>query len=171
MKKILPVIVTMAVILAGCAAQQEQPGTGDGQPAAAMVPEEPGPVSGASTVNVPEPVEPDYATEKMSVNGVYNISYRSVGGAIRVGRIHCWELTISYANGQPVNDARVLLSGTMPADGYSLSAAPMATRAGFSGLYRVEDLLFNMPGRWTVTIEVMADHGMPDRASFDLNIR
>lgn len=181
MKRILPVLVTLAVILTGCAAKQDQSGTGHAQSAPAMEPEQTGTVSGDSPANVinresamenvPEPEEPDYATAKMSVNEVYNISYRSVGGAIRVGRTLSWELTISDKDGQPVNDARVLLAGNMPGKEYSLPVTPVVTRAGFAGLYRVEDLLFNMPGRWTISVEIMADNGMPDSVTFDLDIR
>ncbi|MBW2467637.1 MAG: FixH family protein, partial [Deltaproteobacteria bacterium] len=122
-----------------------------------------------AVTQAPDPEELDYATSKLSANGKYKISYQSISGIIKTNRIHSWELTISDPDGQPVNDARVLLTGKMPEHGHGLPTHPEITRAGFYGLYRVDNMKFSMPGWWVISISVMAND-VPDSVSFNLNI-
>ena len=115
------------------------------------------------------PKDLDYSTMKMSANDAFNFMYSSIGGPIRINRIHSWELTIKDAAGQPVNDATVTVVGDMPEHGHGLPTEPEVTKMGFGGLYRIDGMKFTMPGWWVVTISVMAN-GVHDSVSFNLNI-
>jgi hypothetical protein len=179
MKKILPVVFTLFFILTGCAAREDQTASQHDE-----MTEIQGPERGETVSDVPveksmeheldttEAVLPnnlDYSPAKLSLNGVYNISYKSIGGDIRINRAHSWELTVRDADNKPVNNARVLLSAKMPVQERSLSVHPVISRAGFGGLYRIDNMKFDMPGWWVVTINIMADN-IPDRTSFNINI-
>jgi hypothetical protein len=120
-------------------------------------------------MHAPPPKDLDYATMKMTANNAYNVMYKSIGGQIRINRIHSWELTINDAAGQPVNDAMVTVVGDMPEHGHGLPTQPEITKVGAGGLYRVDGMKFTMPGWWVVTVSIMVD-GVHDSVSFNLNI-
>lgn len=103
-------------------------------------------------MHAPPPKDLDYATMKMTANNAYNVMYKSIGGQIRINRIHSWELTINDAAGQPVNDAMVTVVGDMPEHGHGLPTQPEITKVGAGGLYRVDGMKFTMPGWWVVTV-------------------
>ncbi len=120
-------------------------------------------------MHAPPPKDLDYATEKMTVNDIFKVSYKSTGGLIRVNRIHSWELTIRDADGQPVNNAKVTVVGDMPEHGHGLPTQPEVFNMGVGGFYRIDGMKFQMPGWWVVTISVMAD-GVHDAVSFNLDV-
>jgi hypothetical protein len=120
-------------------------------------------------MHAPPPKDLDYATMKMTANNAYNVMYKSIGGQIRINRIHSWELTINDAAGQPVNDAMVTVVGDMPEHGHGLPTQPEIIKVGAGGLYRVDGMKFTMPGWWVVTVSIMVD-GVHDSVSFNLNI-
>ena len=120
-------------------------------------------------MHAPPPKDLDYATEKMTVNDTFKVSYKSTGGLIRINRIHSWELTIRDADGQPVNDAKVTVVGDMPEHGHGLPTQPEVFNMGVDGFYRIDGMKFQMPGWWVVTISVMAD-GVHDAVSFNLDV-
>ena len=120
-------------------------------------------------MHAPPPKDLDYATEKMTVNDTFKVSYKSTGGSIRINRIHSWELTIRDADGQPVNDAKVTVVGDMPEHGHGLPTQPEVFNMGAGGFYRIDGMKFQMPGWWVVTISIMAD-GVHDAVSFNLDV-
>ena len=120
-------------------------------------------------MHAPPPKDLDYSTMKMTAGNAFNVMYESVGGQIRINKIHSWELMVKDADGQPVNNAKVTVVGDMPEHGHGLPTQPEVTKIGSGGLYRVDGMKFTMPGWWVVTISVMAD-GKHDNVSFNLNI-
>jgi hypothetical protein len=122
-----------------------------------------------SMLHAPPPKDLDYSTTKMTTENAFQVMYKSIGGQIRVNRIHSWELAVKDANGQPVNDAQITVVGDMPEHGHGLPTQPEVTAIGADGLYRVDGMKFQMPGWWVVTISVMAN-GVQDNVSFNLNI-
>jgi len=120
-------------------------------------------------MHAPPPEDLDYATMKMTANNAFNVMYSSIGGQIRINRIHSWELSIKDTAGEPVNDATVTIVGDMPEHGHGLPTEPEVKRIGAGGLYRIDGMKFTMPGWWVVTVSVMAN-GVHDSVSFNLNI-
>ena len=120
-------------------------------------------------LHAPPPEDLDYSTNKLTANNVFNVKYNSIGGSIRINRIHSWELTITDADGQPINDAEVTVVGDMPEHGHGMPTQPEVFKMGVGGLYRIDGMKFQMPGWWVITINVMAD-GKHDDVSFNLNV-
>jgi len=120
-------------------------------------------------MHAPPPKDLDYSTMKMTANSSFQVMHKSIGGPIRINRIHSWELTIKDVDGQPVNDAMVTVVGDMPEHGHGLPTEPVVTKIGAGGLYRIDGMKFTMPGWWVVTVSVMANE-VHDSVSFNLNI-
>jgi hypothetical protein len=120
-------------------------------------------------MHAPPPQDIDYATEKMTANNSYKVMYQSIGGPIRINRIHSWELKVTDADGKPVNDAKVTVVGDMPEHGHGLPTQPEVFTMAVDGLYRIDGMKFQMPGWWVVTISIMAEGGH-DSVSFNLNV-
>jgi hypothetical protein len=57
---------------------------------------------------------------------------------------------------QPVPGASLHVELWMPAHGHGSSSTPHATEAEEPGHYRISDVVFEMPGRWEVLIDVTA---------------
>ena len=121
-------------------------------------------------MNAPPPKDLDYSTTRMTDNKIFQVTYKSVSGRIRVNRIHSWELLVKDADGQPINNAEVIVVGDMPEHGVGLPIEPVVKKMGFGGLYRIEGMEFSMPGWWVVTISVKTDDKQ-DSVSFNLNLR
>ena len=122
-----------------------------------------------SMMHAPPAKDLDYSTMKMTANDAFHVMYKSVGGQIRINKIHSWELTVKDVNGQPVNNAKVTVVADMPEHGHGLPTQPEISGTGMEGLYRVDGMKFTMPGWWVVTVHVMAE-GVHDNVSFNLNI-
>jgi hypothetical protein len=120
-------------------------------------------------MHAPPPKDLDYSTMKTTANNAFNVMYKSIGGQIRLNKIHSWELTIKDPAGTPVNDAMVTVVGDMPEHGHGLPTQPEITKIGAGGLYRIDGMKFQMPGWWVVTISIMAN-GVHDSVSFNLNV-
>jgi len=120
-------------------------------------------------MHAPPPKDLDYSTKRMSAKNSFNVSYKSIGSPIRINRIHSWELKITDANGNPVNDAKVTVVGDMPQHGHGLPTQPEVFNMGAGGLYRIDGMKFQMPGWWVITIDIMAND-VHDAVSFNLNL-
>lgn len=120
-------------------------------------------------MHAPPPKDLDYSTMKMTANDAFNVMYTSIGGQIRLNRIHSWEITVKDAKGQPVNNAKITVVGDMPEHGHGLPTEPEVTMVGAGGLYRVDGMKFTMPGWWVVTLSIMTE-GVHDSVSFNLNV-
>jgi len=120
-------------------------------------------------LHAPPPKDLDYATKKMTADNKFNVAYESIGGPIRINRIHSWELKITDGDGNPVDGAKVTVVGDMPEHGHGLPTQPEVFSMGVGGLYRIDGMKFQMPGWWVVTISIMAD-GVHDSVSFNLNV-
>ena len=68
--------------------------------------------------------------------------------------------------GRPLTGARVHARAGMPAHGHGMVREPRTLPAG-EGRYRVEGMLFHMPGLWEVEVQVMAE-GLDDRVVFPI---
>ncbi len=84
-----------------------------------------------------------------------------------INQIHEWTLHIETADGEPVENARIMVEGDMPEHKHGLPTRPEVTENLGNGDYLVEGMKFNMPGHWEVTFTVTADDGS-DAATFDL---
>jgi hypothetical protein len=82
--------------------------------------------------------------------------------------VHSWTLTIVDGEEHPVDDARLIVLGGMPAHAHGLPTTPTVTSLG-GGRYRVDGLKFHMPGAWVVAFRIKAKAGI-DSVSFALDL-
>jgi hypothetical protein len=86
-----------------------------------------------------------------------------------VNQIHDWVLHLETADGRPVEDARLSISGDMPAHGHGLPTAPEVSDNLGGGDYQVSGMKFQMAGSWEVYVDVQAD-GVSDRVVIPLEL-
>ncbi len=68
------------------------------------------------------------------------------------------ELALSDHQGEPLVGAKLGAEPWMPAHGHGSNTTPVVSELG-GGNYRVDDLVFEMPGNWEVRLEVeLHDH-------------
>ena len=70
-----------------------------------------------------------------------------------VTRPHTWTVRLFDRRHRPVTGARITVTGDMPAHGHGLPTAPIA-RARARGLYQLQGMMFQMPGRWYVQLQI-----------------
>ena len=89
---------------------------------------------------------------------------------VTVGPIHTWTVEVATADGPAGRDgASISIDGGMPQHGHGLPTEPQVTEELGGGRYKVEGMKFNMPGWWTIKLEVAGPAGT-DSATFNLTL-
>ncbi len=115
------------------------------------------------------PANLDTSASRLSDGGLYQVSWRSDSDSVPLNQIHTWTLTVETADGQPVENATILVDGGMPQHGHGLPTSPQVTEYLGNGEYRVEGLRFQMTGFWEVKFNISAD-GRSDSITFNLTL-
>jgi hypothetical protein len=113
------------------------------------------------------PADVDTSTARETVKKLFRASYASDVMPIPVGRIISWKLRVVMADGRPVKNAEVVLSGEMPEHGHGLPTMPEVAEGAVAGDYVVQGLKFSMPGWWVMTFKIKAQD-MEDVITFNL---
>ena len=100
------------------------------------------------------PADVDTSASRESAKKLFRASYTSDVMPIPVGTIIGWKLRVETADGRPVKNAEVILSGEMPEHGHGLPTMPEVTEGAIPGEYVVKGLKFSMPGWWVMTFKV-----------------
>jgi hypothetical protein len=87
---------------------------------------------------------------------------------VPVEQLHAWQVRLLDRAHRPVVGARIKVTGDMPAHGHGLPTAPIAVGRG-QGLYVLRGMMFQMPGRWYVQLEIRAA-GRLDRVRIPFTI-
>ena len=101
--------------------------------------------------------------------GRYRISYASALEPIEINRIHAWVAQVTDADGDPVVDATIRVSGGMPEHDHGLPTEPRVTAYLGDGRYLIEGMRFHMSGAWHVVLKVKSGTG-EDSLSIPLDI-
>jgi hypothetical protein len=115
------------------------------------------------------PGDLDFSTTLLSDQGLYQVSYAPQNGSARVNQIHTWILHVETPDGEPVEDAQILVDGDMPQHGHGLPTVPRVTQYLGNGDYRVEGVKFHMPGWWIMEFDITAA-GQTDHVTFNLQL-
>jgi hypothetical protein len=110
---------------------------------------------------------PDLARSKKSGAGLFLVSIRPETGAVRVGGVQSWLLTVKTRAGKPVINAAIDISGGMPRSNRLLPTSPQATAYLGGGHYRIERIKFDASGWWQMRFTVSASNGS-DTTVFNL---
>ena len=73
---------------------------------------------------------------------------------VPANRMHEWILEIRAADGSPVDDAEVAVSGGMPEHNHGLPTAPRVSERLGDGRYRLAGLRFHMSGYWEIRLAI-----------------
>src|SRR5208337_263213 len=113
------------------------------------------------------PADVDTSTARESAKKLFRVSYESNVLPIQVGRIISWKLRVETADGAPVKNAEVTVSGGMPEHGHGLPTMPEVAEGTIPGDYVVQGLKFSMPGWWVMTFKIKTQ-GAEDVITFNL---
>lgn len=106
-------------------------------------------------------------TRQLSVNGLFDVSYKSQLESIPLNEIHQWILSVSTPDGEPVTGATITVNGGMPMHNHGLPTAPRITKELEAGEYLLNGIKFQMPGHWTVEFQITAGDSS-DKVTFNL---
>lgn len=99
----------------------------------------------------------------------YQLTYRSEIEPLPLNRMHYWIVRLASADNTPVADARILVSGGMPAHNHGLPTAPAVAEYLGAGEYRIEGFRFHMPGAWELIFDIQ-HQGRRERVQIALKI-
>ncbi|MFN3331403.1 MAG: FixH family protein [Caldilinea sp.] len=116
------------------------------------------------------PAELDYSTTRASDEGRFVVSFTSALDPIVINQMHSWTLHVETADGAPVENAVIQVSGGMPEHFHGMPTQPRVTQNLGGGDYLVEGMRFQMGGWWTVTFAIDAN-GVQDSVTFNLRLR
>jgi hypothetical protein len=126
------VVVAAAGVLAGC--------TGHGNPPAGL----------------------DLSLTRPTERGRYVVELAPPDQPVRVNQIQSWRIALRNAAGEPVQGARIEVSGGMPQHGHGLPTQPRVSPDGEPGHYLLQGLKFSMSGWWEIRLSVRSPLGADD---------
>lgn len=104
-----------------------------------------------------------------SADGTYTVKWEVVGGAIPDAEPFAIAFAVTRKDGKPVaDDAEVLVDAEMPHHGHGMNFTPVVRRQG-GDTFVGEGLLFHMPGRWILAIDVGED-GIRERTQWIVDV-
>jgi hypothetical protein len=109
------------------------------------------------------------ARSGISSDGTYSVRWEVVGGAIPDAEPFAIAFAVARTDGKPVSpDAVVFVDAEMPHHGHGMNFVPTVKRKG-GDTFVGEGLLFHMPGRWVLAIDVGED-GVRERVQWDVDV-
>jgi hypothetical protein len=114
------------------------------------------------------PANLDLSRSKPTQHALYVGTIEPGIDPIPVRRMHSWTVVLTTAQGKPVDEARITVSGGMPQHGHGLPTQPTVSPQA-NGRYLVEGVKFNMGGWWTVTLHIDGAAGADD-VTFNLSL-
>ncbi len=113
------------------------------------------------------PADLNTSTSRLSDQGLFQVSFTNDLDPVAINQMHSWTLYVETADGQPVENATITVSGGMPQHGHGLPTRPQVTEYLGNGRYLVEGLRFQMSGWWEVTFTIEAA-GQKDTITFNI---
>lgn len=115
------------------------------------------------------PADADFGATRTSDSGLFQVTYTPSLDPVAINELHEWTLHVETAEGAPVDDALITVSGGMPEHNHGMPTEPKVTTSLGNGDYRVEGMQFQMGGWWTVTFVIDAA-GQQDSVTFNLKL-
>ena len=118
----------------------------------------------------PLPANLDASSSRLSDDGLFQVSWSSDPAKVPLNQIHTWTLHVETPDGQPVENASVLVEGGMPQHGHGLPTNPQVTEYLGNGDYLVEGMRFQMTGFWEVKFVINSGE-QSDSITFNVDIK
>ncbi len=100
---------------------------------------------------------PSIRAPRLSEGGHYIVRAEAALEPLTINRMHSWTIELRTAQGDPVENASVTISGGMPAHDHGLPTQARVTRHLGQGRYLLEGLRFHMHGAWQLKLRI--EHG------------
>jgi len=114
------------------------------------------------------PVDRSLALTRATDHGQFRVSVESNVQPIPMGRIHAWSVHLTDANGAPVRQAAMDVTGGMPEHGHGLPTRPRVVEANTPGDYVINGVRFSMTGWWVLNLAIRTPDGRTDTVTFNL---
>lgn len=109
------------------------------------------------------------ARSGVSADGSYTVRWEVVGGTIPDAEPFAIAFAVTRKDGKPLAaDAEVFVDAEMPHHGHGMNFTPTVARKG-GDTFVGEGLLFHMPGRWVLAIDVGED-GVRERTQWFVDV-
>ncbi len=102
---------------------------------------------------------PDLSRTKTTENGLFVAAIRPQSGAVRLGEVQSWQLTLTAKEGAPVEYAAIDVSGGAPRTSQGLPTSPQVTAYLGQGHYRIDGVKFTTNGWWQLRLTISAAQG------------
>ncbi len=182
----LPLTVVLVLMLVACTSEEAAPQAASADPAAAHKPGEGSDehlsqdmsqdwdalnrkaASGELQVSpAGVPAGLDLSSQRRSRRGEFTAAFRPQQTPAPFNRIHNWVVTVTDAQGQAVEGARLRVDGGMPLHNHGFPTDPKVTAELGGGEYQISGVKFGMQGWWQMTLQIEVE-GRVDTVSFDL---
>lgn len=107
-------------------------------------------------LSAPMAQENDADQSWLTRSGYYRVSYTSQLDPLTINQIHDWIFHIEGADGVPIENATVSVTGGMPKHNHGLPTDPRMTQSLGNGDYVLQGMRFHMNGYWELTVTVEA---------------
>ena len=87
--------------------------------------------------------------------GPYRVAYEPAPDPIPLNELFRLRVTVRDRSGRPVRGVGLAASAAMPAHQHGMNLEPKVRQTG-EGSFEVEGLLFHMPGRWWIQLDLQA---------------
>ena len=112
---------------------------------------------------------PDLSRKRSSARGTLRATITPEIEPIPVNQIHSWKLRLERPDGQPVEKARIVVTGLMPEHNHGMATQPRVTGYAGDGTFVVSGIKLQMRGWWTIHFSV--EQGVAvDVVSFDVMV-
>ena len=105
------------------------------------------------------------ATMVMSDDKKYRVTLYSNQFPIPMQKIHSWTAHIEYANGKPLENAKIYIHGGMPIHRHGFPVTPRVKKYLGNGDYLIKGIKFSMMGEWEMRLNIK-EKTQRDRAVF-----
>lgn len=116
------------------------------------------------------PHDLDTGRQRLTDTGLFSVDIASRLDPVAINKMHSWVLRVRDKDGNPVENAKVLVGGGMPQHGHGLPTKPRVTKNLGDGKYLVEGVRFSMNGWWEVKFDIDSG-GRKDSVTFNLVLK
>lgn len=88
---------------------------------------------------------------------------------LTINQMHSWVIEVQDTQGEPINDAEILVEGGMPLHNHGLATSPQVTGALGEGRYQLQGMRFHMNGDWQLRLQIEHD-GVTYQTTFNLTL-
>lgn len=133
-----------------------------------------GPAPSGDHATAAEP-KADAIRARQTSGGSYYVSYTPIPDPIPLNRVFSLDVRVwrDEAMTTPATDVAVSADAAMPHHHHGMNLVPRAERKG-DGAFRVNGMLFHMPGYWEIYVDVrdaQGKRGSEERARFEVEVK